>query len=221
MTAETAATAVSVDALDTAIAGATGQLGEDEQRLAVAVFRLLAAGRPVSIPAAAEAAALPASRVRSVLRSWPAVFRDDHDQVAGFWGLALAGMPPHRVQHADTELSAWCAFDPLFLARIIGELDVATADPVTGEAVTYHIGRDGTISAASHPHGVLSFLRPGQPWRDDVIATFCHYVLHFASPATGQRWTAGHPGTFVISLDDATELARRHTARFFGTAMSA
>jgi len=221
MTAETAATAVSVDALDTAIAGATGQLGEDEQRLAVAVFRLLAAGRPVSIPAAAEAAALPVSRVRSVLRSWPAVFRDDHGQVVGFWGLALAGMPSHRVQHADTELSAWCAFDPLFLARIIGDLDVATADPVTGEAITYHIGRDGTISAASHPHGVLSFLRLDQPWGDDVIATFCHYVLHFASPATGQRWTAGHPGTFVISLDDATELARRHTARFFGTAMSA
>ena len=220
MTAETAA-AVFVDAIDTAIASATGQLGEDEQRLAVAVFRLLAAGDPVSIPAAAEAAALPASRVRSVLRSWPAVFWNDHDQVVGFWGLALTGMPPHRVQHAGADLSAWCAWDPLFLARIIGDLDVATADPVTGEAITYHIGRDGTISAASHPHGVLSFLRPDQPWDDNVMAAFCHYVLHFASPATAQRWTAGHLGTFVISLGDADELARRHTARFFGTAVAA
>ena len=221
MTAETAATAVSVDALDTAIAGATGQLGEDEQRLAVAVFRLLAAGRPISIPAAAEAAALPVSRVRSVLRSWPAVFRDDHGQVVGFWGLALAGMPSHRVQHADTELSAWCAFDPLFLARIIGDLQVATADPGTGETITYEISRDGSITGASCPDAVLSFLRPDQPWDNNVMTSFCHHVRHFTSPATAQRWTAGHPGTFVINLNDAAELARRHTARFFGTAVPA
>ena len=104
MTAETAATAVSVDALDTAIAGATGQLGEDEQRLAVAVFRLLAAGRPISIPAAAEAAALPVSRVRSVLRSWPAVFRDTRGRVTGFWGLALTGMPQASRQRSSCSL---------------------------------------------------------------------------------------------------------------------
>ena len=220
MTAETAA-AVSVDALDTAIAGATGQLGEDEQRLAVAVFRLLAAGHPVSIPAAAAAAAIPEAQAEAALRSWPAVFWDDHDQVAGFWGLALAGMPPHRVQHAGAELSAWCAFDPLFLARIIGNLHVATSDPVTGEAITYHISEDGAVTGASHPDAVLSFLRPDQPWDDNVMTTFCHYVLHFTSPATAQQWTAGHPGTFVISLDDAADLARRHVARFFGTAAAA
>ena len=63
---------------------------------------------------------------------------------------------------------------------------------------------------------MLSFLRPGQPWGDDVMTTFCHYVLHFTGPATAQRWTAAHPGTFVMSLGDAAELARRHAARAFG-----
>jgi len=96
MTAETTAEVVSVEAIDAAIATATGQLGEDEQRLAIAVFRLLAAGHPVAIPAAAAAAALPVPRAEAILRSWPAVFWDDHDQVLGFWGLALAEMPPHR-----------------------------------------------------------------------------------------------------------------------------
>jgi hypothetical protein len=156
-----------------------------------------------------------------MLRSWPTVFWNDHDQVAGFSGLALAGMPPHRVRHAGVDLSAWCAYDPLFLARIIGDLQVATADPVTGEAITYHISRDGQIDGASHPHAVLSFLRPDKPWGDDVQTTFCHYVLHFTSPATATRWTAAHPGTFVISLDDAAELARRHTARTFAAAAAA
>ncbi len=87
MTAETATTAdVSVDAIDAALAAATPALGEDGQRLAVAVFRLLSAGHPVSIPAAAEAAAIPEPQATSILRSWPAVFWDDHDQVAGFGG---------------------------------------------------------------------------------------------------------------------------------------
>jgi hypothetical protein len=219
MTAETAS--VSADALDAAIAAATGRLEDQGQRLAVAVFRLLSAGHPVSIPAAADAAGMARPQAASILRSWPAVFRDDHGQVTGFWGLALAGMPPHRIQNGGTELSAWCAWDPLFLARIIGDLQVATADPVTGETITYDISRDGSITSASHPEGVLSFLRPDQPWDNNVMASFCHHVRHFASPATAQRWTAGHPGTFVINLNDAAELARRHTARFFGTAAAA
>jgi alkylmercury lyase len=158
MTTETSTP--SVDALDAAIAAATGHLAEDEQHLAVAVLRLLSAGEPVTIPAAAAAAAVPESRAKQVLESWPAVYWDDQQRVTGFWGLALAEMPPHRIRRTGTGLSAWCAWDPLFLARVIGDLDVATADPVTSEAITYRIGEDGTIADASHPDAVLSFLSP-------------------------------------------------------------
>jgi alkylmercury lyase len=210
-----------LDAIDAALAAATRHLTEDEQRLAVAVLRLLSAGHPVTIAAAAEAAAMPQSQATSMLRSWPAVFWTDHDQVAGFGGLTSADVLPHRVRHAGADLSVWCAFDPLFLARIVGDLQVTTADPVTGEAITYQIGRDGAIDAASHPDGVLSFLRPDKPWGDDVQTTFCHYVHHFTSRSAATQWTAAHPGTFVISLDNAAELARRHTARTFGTAAAA
>jgi hypothetical protein len=123
---------------------------------------------------------------------------------------------PHRIRHAGTGLYAWCAWDPLFLARVIGDLDVTTADPVTGQAITYRIRGGGTITGASHPGSVLSFLRPDQPWDGDVITAFCHYVRHFTSPATAEQWTAARPGTFVLSLDEAAELARRHAARTFG-----
>lgn len=50
------------------------------------------------------------------------------------------------------------------------------------------------------------------------MTTFCHHVWHFTGPATAERWTAAHPGTFVIGLGDAAELARRHAARAFGAA---
>jgi hypothetical protein len=103
---------------------------------------------------------------------------------------------------------------------VIGDLEVATADPVTGQAITYRISRDGAITSASHPDAVLSLLRPDQPWDDDVMTTFCRYVLHFTSPATAAQWTAAHPGTFVISLKEAAELARRHAARIFAVALA-
>ena len=211
----TQAPALSVDAIDAALAAATPGLDEGGRRLAAAVLRLLAAGEPVSVPAAAAATGVPASRAGPLLRSWPGVFWDDRGQVTGFWGLALAPMP-HRIRRGITDLHAWCAFDPLFLARVIGGLQVTTADPVTSETIAYHIGDDGTVSGASHPRAVLSFLRPSQPWDDNVMTTFCHYVWHFTSPATARRWTATHPGTFVLSLEDAAELARRHAARAFG-----
>jgi alkylmercury lyase len=155
------------------------------------------------------------SRAELTLRSWPAVFWDDCGRVIGFWGLALTEMP-HRISHAGIDLYAWCAWDPLFLARVAGDLAVATADPVTREAITYNIGADGAIASASHPGSVLSFLRPDRPWGNDVMTAFCHFVLQFASRATAERWTGDHPGTIVISLGDAAELARRHAARAFG-----
>ena len=213
MTAET--TTVSLDAADAALAAATPRLGEDEQRLAAALLRLLSAGVPVTVAAAAAAAGMPRARAEPVLRSWPAVFWDERGRVTGMWGLALAEMP-HHIRRAGIGLYAWCAWDPLFLARVIGDLQVATADPVTGEAITYRAGGDGAITGASHPGSVLSFLRPGRRWGDDVMATFCHYVLHFTGPATAQRWTSAHQGTFVMSLGDAAELAHRHAARAFG-----
>lgn len=216
MTAET--TTPSLDATAAALAAATPGLDDDGRRLAAAVLRLLSAGEPVPIASAAAGARMPVSQAERVLRSWPVVFWDDHGQVTGFWGLALAEMP-HRIRHAGIDLYAWCAWDPLFLAYVIGDLHVTTADPVTGEAITYRTGPDGAITGTSHPGSVLSFLRPGQPWDDDVLTTFCHYVLHFTGPASAERWTAAHPGTFVISLGDAAGLARRHAARAFAAAL--
>src|SRR5262249_53862642 len=181
------ATTRSLDATDAALAAATPSLDQDGQRLAAAVLRLLAAGEPASIPAAAAAAGIPSSRAEAALWSWPVVSWAAQGGVTGFWGRALAAMPP-RIRRAGTDLGAWCARDPLFLARVIGDLDVATADPVTGQAITYRIGGDGTITAASHPHGVLSFLPPGQPWDDDVITSSSHSVRAFTDPAHAQRW---------------------------------
>src|SRR5262252_4765982 len=102
----TETTAVSVDEIDAALAAATPDLGEDEQRLATAVLRLLSTGELVAVAAVAALAGMPVSRAERTLRSWPGVFWDGHGKVIGFWGLALADMP-HRIRHSEVELHAW------------------------------------------------------------------------------------------------------------------
>ena len=103
MTAQTPA--LSVAAIDAALAAATPRLDEGGRHLATAVLRLLAAGEPVGVPAAAAAAGMPASRAGQLLRSWPGVFWDDPGQVTGFWGLALAPMQ-HRIRRGAIDLHA-------------------------------------------------------------------------------------------------------------------
>ena len=211
--------AIALDDIDEGLADAEPQLTASAQRLAVAVYRLLAAGEPVTVQAAATTTGMPAAEAENALQAWPSVYFDHHDRVVGFWGLALQPMA-HRLYIGGVDLYAWCAWDPLFLALIVGAMDVATDDPITGDTISYQIGPDGTISGLSHPPSVLSFLRRDQPWDDQIKATFCHYILQFAGPDSARRWTADHPGTFIVSLDDALELGRRHVIRSFSAALT-
>ena len=210
--------ATSLDDIDAGLAQAEPKLTIREQRLAIATYRLLSTGEPVTVQFAAAATNLPAADVDQVLHSWPSVYFDHDDRVIGFWGLALAPMP-HRLRIGRADLFAWCAWDPLFLALIVGPMDVATNDPVTGDTITYHLDRDATITGLSHRGSMLSFLRRDRPWDDDVMATFCHFIVQFTGPDSAERWTNDHPGTFTMSFDDALELARRHVARSFVPAL--
>lgn len=58
------------------------------------------------------------------LRSWSRVFRDDGGGIVAFGGLALSETP-HRIRMGDVDLHAWCAWDPLFSALIVGDLGEA------------------------------------------------------------------------------------------------
>ena len=59
------------------------------------------------------------------------------------------------------------------------------------------------------PDGVVvSFLSPERRFDGNVITSFCHFVHFFASRQGGEQWVERHPGTFLLSLPDAIELAR-------------
>lgn len=207
-----------VEEIKTAISDAVPGLSVQDQQIAVASYRVLSRGEPASPDAIAAEAGVPVEVVQDRLGEWAAVFRNDDGAVVGFWGLAIVEMP-HRLELADgTRLYAWCAWDPLFLAPIIGDLAVATTDATTGADISYRVV-DGAVVEASHPDGVLSFLRPDEPWDDTVMSTFCHYVLHFETQASAEAWIGQHPGTFALALPDAVAVAHHHVQRTFSDAL--
>lgn len=193
-------------------------LEEKEQRVALALFRLLAEGEPVPLERIAESVGLPVERVDALLASWPGVYRDSEGSVIGFWGLSL-GETPHRVEIGGRTLYGWCAWDTLFLPVILGkEGRVESPCATTGETVSVTVGPGG-IGDVLPDGAVLSFLRPNGKFDHDVILSFCHYVLFFRSEEAGREWTAAHPNTFLLSIAEGFELGRRTWEAKFAAAL--
>jgi alkylmercury lyase len=205
-----------LDELADAIATALGNPGPAGQRLAIALYRLLAEGRPVAAADLAAATGLAGTEVTETLASWPAVFTDSADRVTGFWGLTISELSPaHRYESGGQVLYAWCAWDTLFLPGRLGQpARVTSTCPVTGELIELTVTPDG-VTGTSHPEAVVSFLVPSGPFDSGVIESFCHFVHFFASRQAGEQWAASRPGTFLLTLGETAELAACANQRMF------
>jgi alkylmercury lyase len=96
----------------------------------------------------------------------------------------------------------------MFLPEMLGATArVASSCPTTGDPVTLVSAPDG-VSDVSPAGAVISFLRRETPFDGDTIKSFCHFVHFFVSAQAAERWTAGHPGTFVLSIDEGVSIAR-------------
>lgn len=194
----------------------------EEQRAAVTLYRELAKGQPIDAAQLGKALGVAADEARSFLsrESFNAfVYPDGDGRVLGFGGLAAVPMH-HRLEVDDRTLWTWCAWDSVFIPEILGKrAHVLSPDPETGEPVRLVVTPHG-IESAEPESAVLSFLLPDA---DDfvnssnIMAKFCHFIFFFTSRASGERWMAKHPGTFLYSLHDAFALAKRFNARTFGS----
>lgn len=201
------------------LVGAMPPLMAREQRVAIALYRLLAEGRPVAPERLAERTGLDDEEVRRLLGSWPGVYLAEGG-VVGFWGLALDQMP-HRLQLDGRELRAWCAWDTLFLPELIGRAATAASScPTTGEPVSLEIIPGSGVHDVRPAAALLSFLRPTQPFDVDTIISFCHFVHFFASEPAALEWTARHPHTFVISIAEGFEIGRATNKAKFNAALA-
>ena len=67
----------------------------------------------------------------------------------------------------------------------------------------------------------MSFLVPEQKFEANVLQRFCQFVHFSASPDAAASWTAGHTGTFQLSIDDAYRLGRLTNRATPGAALDA
>lgn len=119
----TAGSKVDLDELAASIIGVFPTLNALEQRLSLELYRLLAEGQPVPRAKLAKQLGISLETVNQIIESWPGVFSDEQERVVGYWGLAIpaAYTSPHQLTINGRRLSAWCAWDTLFLPQLLGQ----------------------------------------------------------------------------------------------------
>jgi len=216
-----------LEGVSKALLRALPKFSVEEQRLGLALYRQLARGQPVPLESMAAAVGLSAEAVATLVNQDPLralIHRDDRDRVAGFAGLAVLPMH-HRFTAGGSQLYTWCAWDSLFLPELLEKRAlVESACPETGTLISVRVAPD-RIDTVEPSGAVVSFLLPDaaslRTNTMNVVTSFCHYIFFLASAEAGARWTARHPGTFVLTVDQAFELAKRANATTFGAALKA
>jgi len=204
-----AETETTIQDLARAIAAATIDIDEQGRRIGIAVYDLLAQGDPVTPAEIGTHALVPGAVVLATLKGWPGVFWDDEGRVVGFWGLAIPEMD-HRFQAEGAKpMYAWCAVDPFLIVPVIRRpARVESKDPVTGEPITMTLTPRG-ITDLSPANAVVSFIAPDRPFDFDVIESFCHYVLNFASRESAERWASERKGIVLLPAAGAFQVGLR------------
>jgi len=176
-----------------------------QQYVALALFRLLAEGEPVTVEALAARVELPRAEVAAFIGELK--HRDGEGRVVAFGGLTL--QPTSHLLDVDGRtLHAWCALDTLFLPELLAApARVRSTCPATGQPITLTV--DGTGVHHVTPQGaVLSLHSVAGLDPEDVIGTFCCFVHFFATEDAALGWTASRPGTYIASLAEGFEYGR-------------
>lgn len=214
---------IGLDGLAERLDASFGSLGAVEKRAALAIYRLLARGIPVSNSVLADELEMTTEKLADLILEWPGVHRNDKGDIVGFGGLAISEMP-HRFQLGVRQLYTWCAWDGLFLPEILGEPAVITSKcPVTAAEIHLQISPDG-VEEVSPVSTVVSLVDPANAEieSDRIISSFCHHIHFFASREVGDQWVAEKgDGAFVLTLAEAFELGRLTNALRYGDALLA
>jgi alkylmercury lyase len=176
-----------------------------DARMVVAAYKALANGEQLSIDSLARTLGRPAEDVRATIERCNVEF--DDEEIVGFGGLSIRPTC-HEFFVRGRRLYTWCAWDPLFIAPILGEdARVGSTCPVTGDAIALTVGPSG-ITDTSPRTAALSMRIPDEGSGTDIRSSFCSDVLLFASADAAHTWTASHPNTFVLEIADAFELGQ-------------
>lgn len=201
-----AAAPPTLDELADTLVAARPPMRPVEYRTALALYRLLAEGAPLSDARLADALGL---TEQETLAAWPAPFRDDNGDIIGFLALSLEAVSPHHYRTNGVPLFTWCAWDALFMPLLLDrDAEVESVDALTSEPIRLTVSPAG-VERTSHADAVVSLLGLEGKFDLDVFTTFCHHVHFFTTRENGDRWAAQRDDAFLVSVADAFELGRR------------
>lgn len=195
----------------------------DQRRIGLAAYRMLAAGRPLTVERLAEVVGAEPAAVRAAVRatSRSAVQWDAAGHIVGYGGLTLEPTR-HRLTVGDRTLYTWCAFDCLFVPELLAEpADVTSACSTTGDEIRLSVSPERVERIDPH-ETVISFVTPGTARCEaDIRGAFCRHVNFFrsATATAAADWPAGQPDMLVLSVAEAFELGRLRNRVAFADAL--
>jgi alkylmercury lyase len=183
----------------------------EDAPLARALLRLLARGEAVTDGMLAAAADRAIDDVAAQLERWPDIERDADHAVVGFSGLTLRPTD-HSLEIDGRRLHTWCAWDTLFLPRMLGATaHVSSTCPVSGRRVELVVAPSGVEHA--DPAGIhVSFPPLASTNTADITGTFCCHVRFLVDADAAHTWLQTHPDSHALDLAAAFELGCRTTA---------
>jgi alkylmercury lyase len=193
------------------------RLNAEERIVALEIYKGLATSGAISVAALSAHTGLDPSRVEAIVLSQTGVFRDEKADIVGFWGLTAQPVSKHVLRINGQTRYAWCAWDCLFIPGLLGEsVQVSSVCPQTGDPIELIVS-PRSVEQVKPLSTVLSMLLPEvDDCRQDVIASFCHFVHFFKNDEAARKWAATRPGTRIISLDDGLQLGRMKNEWQFG-----
>jgi hypothetical protein len=199
------------ESIPTAVADTIGHLtarwAHADKRILRVVFLLLAEGKPVPVTRIAEAAGVALSSVEQALELARAE-RDVEGRVVELSGLMLSPTM-HRVEIGDIALFSCCALLAQLVPALVGRpVRVESVDPVSRHLVVLDVAPEG-VTAVDPPEAVGSFIvTEPSGVAQDVGASFCRQVYHFASPDSARAFVAADRRRYTLGIDKLHEAAR-------------
>lgn len=200
-----------VDARDLAqgVLSRCSPLGRDEQQVVREGQRALLGGVPLAVDHLAQLVEMPPVRIAGVFERLPGLARfDGEGRIAGLLGLSTQPTP-HYFEVDGRGAYTWCAWDSLFIPRVIGmTARVTSRCPITETPVRLVVGPGGVLDVSPPDTGVSFLVHCGPGSSQGVVAACCPHIHFLSTAAAAERWLSSHPGGLVLTRHEAWQVAR-------------
>jgi len=187
-------------------------LNKSEQKVSLQIYRLLCKGSPVTQQMLAESLRIPIATIHEMLNQWWGIHFDDQDRIIAYWGLTI--QPTRNCFEIDGRiLYTWCAWDTLFLPEILQiPARVESLCATTRAPIRLNLS-PSRVEEFQPKNALISFMTPeATRAKENVVTHFCHFVHFFESEKAGLEWTEQHPGTFLLTINEAHRLGHKINA---------